>query len=193
MSAYIQFFIRNENTFMPISVYSRNNSVYRYFDEYTPWEKIKPVTRGLLNKIRDDINEDLAAIQKRYDYAKEMKEWIATLNNSLEEKMEYIENTEEVLSDCCEAIEELTYTKHYLSFLDDVIESVEYEDNIDHKNYLYVGIEVENPTVDDIVRQFMRVVSMPDIIHVLELHLETAETAAIVLDLLDYVVEMEDK
>lgn len=193
MSAYIQFFIRNENTFMPISVYSRNNSVYRYFDEYTPWEKIKPVTRGLLNKIRDDINEDLAAIQKRYDHAKEMKEWIATLNNSLEEKMEYIENTEEVLSDCCEAIEELTYTKHYLSFLDDVIESVEYEDNIDHKNYLYVGIEVENPTVDDIVRQFMRVVSMPDIIHVLELHLETAETAAIVLDLLDYVVEMEDK
>ena len=38
----------------------------------------------------------------------------------------------------------------------------------------------------------MRVVSMPDIIHVLELHLETAETAAIVLDLLDHVVEVED-
>lgn len=38
----------------------------------------------------------------------------------------------------------------------------------------------------------MRVISMPDIIHVLELHLETAETAAIVLDLLEYVVEMED-
>ena len=38
----------------------------------------------------------------------------------------------------------------------------------------------------------MRVVSMPDIIHVLELHLETSETAGIVLDLLDYVVETED-
>ena len=152
MSAYIQFFIRNENTFMPIGIYSRNNSIYQYFDEYTPWEKIKPVTRGLLNKIRDDINEDLTAIQKSYDRAKEMKEWIATLNNSLEEKMEYIENTEEVLSECCEAIKQLTYTKHYLSFLDDVIESVEYEKNIDHKAYLYVGIEVGNPTVDDIVR-----------------------------------------
>jgi hypothetical protein len=34
---------------------------------------------------------------------------------------------------------------------------------------------------------------MPDIIYVLELHLETPEAAAIVLDLLDYVVEMEDK
>ena len=152
MSAYIQFFVRNENTFMPISIYSRNNTVYQYFDEYTPWEKIRPVTRGLLNKIRDDINEDLAATQKRYDHAKEMKEWIATLNNSLEEKMEYIENTEEVLSECCEEIEQLTYAKHYLNFLNDVIESVEYEDNIDHKNYLYVGIEVGNPTVDDIVR-----------------------------------------
>lgn len=152
MSAYIQFFVRNENAFMPIGVYSRNNTIYAYFDEYTPWEKIKPVSRGLLNKVRDDINEDLATIQKRYDRAKEMKEWIATLNNSLEEKMEYIENTEEVLSECCEAIEQLTYTKHYLNFLDDVIESVEYEEHIDHKNYLYVGIEVGNPTVDDIVR-----------------------------------------
>ena len=35
--------------------------------------------------------------------------------------------------------------------------------------------------------------TMPDIIYVLELHLETAETAAIILDLLDYVLEMEDK
>lgn len=152
MSAYIQFFVRNENAFMPIGIYSRNNTVYQYFDEYTPWEKIKPVTRGLLNKVRDDINEDLAEVQKRYDRAKEMKEWIATLNNSLEEKMEYIENTEEVLSECREAIEQLTYTKHYLNFLDDVIESVEYEEYIDHNNYLYVGIEVGNPTVDDIVR-----------------------------------------
>lgn len=152
MSAYIQFFVRNENAFMPISVYSRNNSIYQYFDEYTPWGKIKPITRGLLNKIRDDINEDLVATQKRYDRAKEMKEWIATLNNSLEEKMEYIENTEEVLGECCEEIDRLTYTKHYLTFLDDVIESVEYEEHIDHNSYLYVGIEIGSPTVDDIVR-----------------------------------------
>ena len=39
----------------------------------------------------------------------------------------------------------------------------------------------------------MRVVSMPDIIYVLELHLETVEAAGIVLDLLDYVIETEDE
>lgn len=39
----------------------------------------------------------------------------------------------------------------------------------------------------------MRVVEMSDIIYVLELHLETSETAAIVLDLLDYVIEKEDE
>jgi len=37
----------------------------------------------------------------------------------------------------------------------------------------------------------MRVVSMPDIIHVLELHLETSEAAGIILDLLDYTFELE--
>ena len=152
MSAYIQFFIRSEDAFMPISVYSRNNTIYQYFDEYAPWGKIKPVTRELLRKVRDNINEDLAAIQKKYDQAKEMKEWIATLNNSLEEKMEYIENIEEALGEYCEEIDRLIYTKYYLTFLDDVIGSVEYEGHIDYKNYLYVGIEVGNPTVDDIVR-----------------------------------------
>lgn len=152
MSAYIQFFIRHENAFFPISVYSRNNLIYGYFDEYTPWEKIKPITKGLLSKIYDDINEDLRAEEKRYDRAKEMKGWIASLNNSVEEKMEQIENVEEVLGECCENIDRLEGTKLYLNFLDDIIEAVKYEDGFDYKNYLYVGIEVGNPTVDDIVR-----------------------------------------
>lgn len=37
----------------------------------------------------------------------------------------------------------------------------------------------------------MRVVEMSDIIYVLELHLETSEAAGIVLDLLDYVKEID--
>ena len=37
----------------------------------------------------------------------------------------------------------------------------------------------------------MRVVEMSDIIHVLELHLETSEVARIVLDLLDYETEID--
>ena len=37
----------------------------------------------------------------------------------------------------------------------------------------------------------MRVAAMSDIIHVLELHLETPEVAGIVLDLLDYEFEVE--
>ena len=193
MSAYIQFFIRHDEAFMPIGIYIRGSKIYEYFDDYIPWEKIKRVTRPLLDKIRDNINDDILYYQKRYDRAKEMKEYVAGMNNSMEEKMEWVENIEATLGDCCEEIEKAEYVKHYLNFLDDIIESVEYEKHIDYKNYLYVGIEVENPTVDDIVRQYMRVVSMPDIIHVLELHLETAETAAIVLDLLDYVVEMEDE
>ena len=85
MSAYIQFFVRNENAFMPISIYSRNNALYQYFDEYTPWEKIKPVTRPLLNKIRDDVNEDILYYQKRYDRAKEMKEYVEVGNPTVDD------------------------------------------------------------------------------------------------------------
>lgn len=152
MSAYIQFFVRNENTFMPISVYCRTSKIYEYFDDYTPWEKIKPVTRPLLDKIRDNVNDDILYFQKQYDRAKEMKEYVASMNNSMDEKMEWIENIETALENYCEEIEDAKYVKHYLNFLDDIIESVEYEEHIDHMNYLYVGIEVGNPTVDDIVR-----------------------------------------
>ena len=98
------------------------------------------------------MNEDILSYKKRYDHAKEMKEYVATMNNSMDEKMEQIENIEEILGVCLEGIEKAEYVKHYLSFLDDVIEAVEYEEHIDYKNYLYVGIEVGNPTVDDIVR-----------------------------------------
>lgn len=38
----------------------------------------------------------------------------------------------------------------------------------------------------------MRVVEMSDIIYILELHLETSEAAGIVLDLLDYVKEIDE-
>lgn len=152
MSAYIQFFIRNDEAFMPIGIYCRGSKIYQHFDEYTPWEKIKPITRPLLGKIRDNVNDDILYLQKRYDRAKEMKEYVAGMNNSMDEKMEWIENIEVTLDGCREGIEEAEYVKHYLTFLDDIIESVEYEEHIDHKNYLYVGIEVGNPTVDDIVR-----------------------------------------
>lgn len=38
----------------------------------------------------------------------------------------------------------------------------------------------------------MRVVKFEDIVHVLELHLETSEAAGIVLDLLDYQFDTND-
>ena len=152
MSAYIQFFIRNDEAFMPIGIYCRGSKIYEYFDDYTPWEKIKHVTQPLLDKIRDNVNDDILSFQERYDRAKEMKEYIAGINNSMDEKMEWIENIEATLGECCEEIKKAEYVKHYLNFLDDIIESVEYEKHIDYKNYLYVGIEVGNPTVDDIVR-----------------------------------------
>lgn len=152
MSAYIQFFIRHDTTFMPIGTYVHGSCIYQYFNKYALWEKIKPIPQTLLNEIRNDVNEDILYFQKRYDRTKEMKAYVAGMDNSIEEKLEWIENLEATLEDCREEIEKAEYVKHYLNFLDDIIESVEYEEYIDQNNYLYVGIEVGNPTVDDIVR-----------------------------------------
>lgn len=137
---------------MSIGTYSRNNPIYQYFDEYTPYEKIKAVTRPLLDKIRDDVNEDILYMGDRLRRAREMKDYVATMNNTLEEKMELINNIEATLNNCSEEIENAIKVKSYLNFLDDIIESVVYKEHIDYKAYLYVGIEVGSPTSEDIVR-----------------------------------------
>ena len=152
MSAYIQFFIRNNETFMPIGIYCRSSAIYQAFDEYIPWEKIRPLNEPLLRRIYGEVMDEIREHTDQIDRIKEHIALIATFNNPMDEKIEMLDNIEEMLSEYEKGLEELDNVKAYILFLNDIIEAVEFEDDIDENAYLYAGVEVGiHPTTEDIM------------------------------------------
>ena len=160
MSAYMNFFLRGEDRFYPIGTYSRNSAIYEIFEEYTmvPWEKIMPVTKNVLANLQHNINENIEGFQNRIKTTQEKIEHIKTMNNSVEEKMECLNEEINWITDIEERIEELEKVKSFMNVLDDILQEAKdshyYEDKsrwLDENMYVYVGIEIGNPTVESIV------------------------------------------
>lgn len=142
MSAYIQFFIRHEDTFLPIGTFSRNNAIYQVFDGIAVWEKIRPVGEPILDDTEKIVKEFIGVSEKALARANEEKNMIANFNNSVEEKLQSINEYNSYIAEITDDIRGLEAAQQYLWFLRDILESIEYTD-FNKKPYLYVGIEVE--------------------------------------------------
>lgn len=160
MSAYINFYLRGGDHFYPIGTYSRSSAIYEMFEEYTmvPWEKIMPVTKNVLANVQRNINENIEGFRNHIKTTQETIECIKTMNNSVEEKMERLNEEINWITDLEERIEELERVKSFISVLDDMLREAEgshyYEDKsrwLDENMYVYVGIEVGDPTIESIV------------------------------------------
>lgn len=142
MSAYIQFFIRHENTFLPIGTFSRNNAIYQVFDGIVIWEKIRPIGEPILNDAEKIVKEFIGMSEKALARAEEEQGLIAKFNNSIEDKMEAYKDYNNYITEIKEDIKGLEAAQQYLWFLRDILESIEYTD-FNKQPYLYVGVEVE--------------------------------------------------
>ena len=135
MSAYIQFFIRHEDTFLPIGVFNRNNAIYQVFDGIAAWEKIRPIGEPILNDAERIVKEFISVSEKALARANEFK-------NSVEEKLQSIEEYNSYIAEITDDIKGLEAAQQYLWFLRDILESVE-DTDFNKQPYLYVGVEVE--------------------------------------------------
>ena len=142
MSAYIQFFIRHEDTFLPIGVFSHNNAIYQVFDGIAIWGKIRPVGEPALDSAEKIVKEFIRASKKALARVIKDKNMIANFNNSVEEKLQSINDYNSYIAEVKEDIKGLEAAQQYLWFLRDILEAVEYTD-FNKDPYLYVGIEVE--------------------------------------------------
>ena len=142
MSAYIQFFIRHEDTFLPIGIFNRNNAIYRVFDGIAAWEKIRPIGEPILNDAEKIVKEFIGVSEKALARANEEKNMIADFKNSVEEKLQSIEEYNSYIAEITDDIKGLEAAQQYLWFLRDILESVEGTD-FNKQPYLYVGVEVE--------------------------------------------------
>lgn len=157
MSSYINFFIRSEDKFLPLSDFSRSSEIYQRLHNNVPYEKLRALTYNELDSIEDDIIED----KRKYtdlisEYKKEI-ELIATFNNSAEEKLEAINSTESIIKDIEESISELNFAQGWFNSLCRILDSARdcFDENnnplVDADKYIYAGVETPCvPTLEDV-------------------------------------------
>ena len=151
MSAYKYFFIKsNTNEFIPIGEFSRNTEVYRYCS--APYEKIKPLTNDSLNQIVCDIESSMEFVKRGIQADKNKQALVVKMNNSVSEKMEMLHEIDSSIDENINHLEELKLAINYFTFLINIVDCIKFDDNYDINNYIYVGEEIPEPTVDDIER-----------------------------------------
>ena len=151
MSAYKYFFIKsNTNEFIPIGEFSRNTEVYRYC--CAPYEKIKPLTIDNLNQIICNIERRIECVKRGIQADKNKQALVVKMNNSVSEKMEMLHEIDSSIDENINHLEELKLAINYFTFLINIVDCIKFDDNYDINNYIYVGEEIPEPTVDDIER-----------------------------------------
>lgn len=151
MSQYISFFIRCGDELYPLFSYSRNTKLYEVF-KVAPYEHITAIKQVYLLEYLHDLDFDLKRTEEEKKRCEEKRQLISTFNNSVEEKIYALNGYEESISELENTIKEISHTSSIISLLDSIIDEVKYKtSNIDAENYLYCGIEVWEPKVEDIV------------------------------------------
>lgn len=143
MSQYINFFVRNENDFIPIAEYSRNNETFQLFLDFAPWEKVRCVSNKDLDFFSNQLKEKILENKKYIKEKKKIIEKIGDFNNNIEEKLDYIESYSSCIEGYEETIDELVYTLHFILFLSEI--------NYQEKASVYVGYEIYDPEPDQII------------------------------------------
>ena len=151
MSQYIEIFVKSkENNFTCLNSFSRSTYIYRILsdDMGVPYAKIKKITPEFLRQAIDIAIGYKDGYLKSRDEAKERMAIVASFNNSVEEKYEIIHDIYEALSEYDEVIEEVDDAIGHLRTLASIADNLTYETG---SPALYCGIEIGEPTLDDIV------------------------------------------
>lgn len=139
MSQYLNFFARHDKEFVPIADYSRNTVIY---DEVVaPYGKLKKFNDHDLETISNRLRADKKFAEAQIENINYKMELIFSANNSLEDKLnmaneelELIESYKNDIRDCDRYVTELSFIA-----------------NMTTDNEIFVGIEVGEPTEQDII------------------------------------------
>ena len=154
MSQYINFFIRkqikDEIAFIPIGSFSRSCYIYKAITD-APYEKIRPLKYEELN----DIIRELHASKREYeDDIKNIEHTITNMipsfNNSIEEKMQEIQQQRGYIADISEDIVDIQFSIGYFRALQEIIYDNS-NSSSSRDDIIYYGVEIGSPTEEDVV------------------------------------------
>lgn len=146
MSSYLNFFIRSKNgEFTQIASYSRNHYIYDVYG--APYEKIAPVTLDHIQRALDDLINRKEMLEENINLANQMIKYICSFpvesSTSLESKMSAINEQQSLINDYKDDIKSVEWARYGLNFIYNMI-------SINNCN-IYAGVEISNPTKEDIV------------------------------------------
>jgi len=139
MSSYISFFVRVNDTFAPIGSWSRNSEMYQAMQDWCPYEKIRAFSfNDLMNVVKELEDKAREADEKRC-------QMIMQANNSVEEKMEAVNEIESNYEEMDSFIEEVQFAADTLRVFCNMIDDFKFAEikfTNDYNHYIYAGIEV---------------------------------------------------
>ena len=157
MSEYTQFFIRNGDNFLPIGTYCRGTKVAEAFRYIAPYEAIKSLTVSNLRSARDELREQIADYDRVAQREREEIDFLRSCAMDNDERMERYRDSVEMINDCSDFKDECAHALSFIGFLEDILEEAETERKfgenplqLNENSYVYVGIEVGYPTIENI-------------------------------------------
>ena len=148
MSQYIHFFIRSTGKLLPIRTASRSSSIYQFFCDYAPYEKVRALSMGMLQEIREEISKQISKWTHQIEEDQKDLQLVASFNNSVEDKIEAMKSARDAIRENEELVNEKKEALAFTYFLTDMYNEVEdsnyyykEEEKIDPTKYIYFGIE----------------------------------------------------
>ena len=147
MSAYINFFIRKDKDFIPLVSYSRNSDIYNIISSARniPWGHIDNITYDVLH---DWIAVADYEINRTKNEIKKIEKMFELSNSyTLSDAYGYVSTIEEYN----ELIERIKGIKVIFDFMKDILDEYKYKEDSNVSDILYFGMEISNPTAEDII------------------------------------------
>lgn len=147
MSAYASFFLKHNNDFIPLGDFCRSSVIFKTFDYYIhiPMEKITSLSENVIDSFIDKFEKDIRDNKEEISKLEKQIQDVYSFNNNVSEKMKYVCEIRETISNYEIDIEELQSAIGYLRSLIMITDANE-------ENSIYCGIETpEKVTLEDVV------------------------------------------
>lgn len=155
MSQYMSFFIKHNAEFIPIGTYCCSHPLCNIACYGIPYEHITPITKDIISDWLEFAEVEKKSHEDIIEERNHTVNILMNASNSLEEKIDYINEVEDFNRETKEEIELIIDAMHYFKFLLNIIDEAEAKaiannDLINLKEYIYAGLEINSPTIDDI-------------------------------------------
>lgn len=142
MSSYVNFYLRVNDSFAPIGSYSRSSEMYQMMQTRCPYEKIAALTSSDLLDVIHEFENKINRMKEVRKADEKRCEMIMQANNSLDEKLQAIEDIESNFTDMDDYIEENQFAADTLRVFCHMIDEFRYTDfSNDFNHCIYAGIE----------------------------------------------------